>query len=170
MENKLLDIESTKRSTLLQADFADGFADGWYMTIKESFKMELDIKLTERKKNKIAYYEWTQGPYYCFTEGQIFYDVKEGYSCWQEALKKINLACQVISAKPNLPIKSKNEDTDKTEFRVIDGYVQFVLFKPDYARTKLVPCTEHTLSQNDFVTFLKTGEIRETGGYCEQSC
>lgn len=159
MKNKSLDIESAKRTTVLQANFVDGFAVGWRMAIKESFKMELDIKLTERKKNKNAYYEWTQGPYYCFSEGQIFYDVKEGYTCWQEALKKVNLACQIISAKPNAPLKYDNEITGKSEFRVIEGYVHFSLFRPDEAHTKLVPFQEHTLSQNEFVTFLKSGNM-----------
>jgi hypothetical protein len=159
MRHKQIEIALNKRSVDLQATFIDGFADGWYMALKDSFKMELDIELTERKKNKTSYYEWTQGPYFCFSEGQIIYDVKEGYSCWQDALQKVNLACQVIVAKPNLPLKSKNTDTDKTEFRIIEGYVQFLLFKPDDARTKLVPFVGYNLSQNNFVNFLKTGEL-----------
>lgn len=50
MENKQTEITSTKRSVDLNARFIDGFADGWYMALTDSFKMELDIKLTERKK------------------------------------------------------------------------------------------------------------------------
>lgn len=159
MKNNALGIESTKRSTVLLANFIDGFADGWYMAIKESFKMELDIKLTERKKNKVAYFEWTQGPYYCFSEGQIFYDSKEGHTCWSDALKKVNLACQIIAAKPNTPLKYDNELSGKTEFRVIDGYVQFLLFRPDEERTKLIPYVGYNLTQNNFVNFLKTGHL-----------
>jgi len=167
MENKQMETPPTKRverSPDLIADFFEGFAVGWHIALKESFKMELDIKLTWI--NKI----WTQGPYYCFSEGQIFYDAKEGYSCWQDALKKVNLACQIISAKPNIPIKIENEVTGKAEFKVLEGYVQFVLFRSDDRRTKLVPYVGYHLSQNDFVTFLKTGEIRGVGGCCEQSC
>jgi hypothetical protein len=159
MENKPLDMESTKRSTMLQADFVDGFADGWYMAVKESFKMELDLKLTERKKNKIVYYEWTQGPYYCFSEGQLIYDVRDAYTCWQDALKKVNLACQIVAAKPNIPIKIENEVTGKAEFKVLEGYVLCVLSRPDDGRTKLVPYVGYKLSQNDFVNFLKTGKL-----------
>ncbi len=159
MDNKLTEIVSTKRTADLNVSFIDGFADGWYMAIRDSFKMELDIKLTERKKNKISYFEWTQGPYYCFSEGQTIYDVSEAYSCWQDALKKVNFACQIIAAKPNIPIRIESEVTGKSEYRVLDGYVQFVLFKPDEARTKLVPFVCYNLSQNDFVIFLKTGEL-----------
>lgn len=157
METKSL--SRAEKTTELIADFVDGFADGWYMALKESFKLELDIKFTERSKNKISYFEWVQGPYFCFSEGQIIYDAKEGYSCWQDALKKVNLACQVVSAKPNLPLKYKNENTDKTEFRVIEGSVQFILYKPDEARSKLVPYVGYNISQNDFVNFLKTGKL-----------
>lgn len=153
-------IKRVKRSTELIANFVEGYATNWSFAMKECFKMELNIEFTARKKDKATYYEWTQGPYYCFSEGQVFYDVKEGYTCWQEALKKVNQACQIIAAKPNTPLKFDNEITGKTEFRVLEGYVQFSLFKPDEARTKLVSYAEHTLSQNDFVTFLKTGKIK----------
>lgn len=159
MENKQLEIASTKRSAELNASFTDGFADGWYMALKDSFKMELDIKLTDRKKNKISYYEWTQGPYYCFSEGQLIYDAREAYTIWQDALKKVNLACQVVAAKPNIPIKIDNDVTGKPEYRVLEGYVQFVLFIPDEKRTKLVPYVGYHLSQNNFVSFLKTGKL-----------
>lgn len=159
MENKKTGLPSTKRSADLNVCFIDGFADGWYMALKDSFKMELDIKLTERKKNKISYYEWTQGPYYCFSEGQLIYDVREAYACWQDALRKVNLACQIVAAKPNIPIKIDNEIKGKSEFSVLDGTVQFLLYKPDEKRTKLVPWIGYNLSQNDFVSFLKTGRL-----------
>jgi len=159
MDNESQNIESLKRSTVLKAYFPDGFAHGWYMAIKESFRMELDIKLSERKKNKISYYEWTQGPYFCFSEGQLIYDSREAYSCWNNALNKTNLACQVVAAKPNIPIKIDNAITGKPEYRVLDGYVQFLLFRPDNGRTKLVPYVGYQLSQNRFVNFLKTGKL-----------
>jgi hypothetical protein len=162
MEMELMGTKSlkrAKRTTDLIANFVEGYADGWHLALKESFKMELDIKLTERKKNKIAYYEWIQGPYFCFSEGQIFYDVKEAYSCWQDALKKVNLACQIVASKPNIPLKILNEISEKTEFWVIEGNVQFVLFRPDEGRTKLIPFVGYNLTQNDFVDFLKNGKL-----------
>jgi len=143
----------------LIANFIDGFASDWFMALKDSFKIELDIKLTERKKNKISYLEWTQGPYYCFSEGQLIYDDPEAYTCWQDALNKVNTACQIVEAKPNTPIKIDYERDEKSEYRVLDGYVKFLLFKPDEGRTKLFPYVGYNLSQNDFVHFLKTGTI-----------
>jgi hypothetical protein len=159
MENKITEITTTKRSANLIAIFIDGFANSWYLAIKESFKMELDIKLTERKKNKLSYYEWTQGPYFCFSEGQLIYDTREAYTCWEDALKNVTLACQVVAAKPNIPIKIDNDATGKPEYRVLDGYVQFLLFRPDDKRTKLIPYVGYNLSQNKFVNFLRTGEL-----------
>jgi hypothetical protein len=162
MENRQMETLPTKRakrSSELIADFVEGFADGWYMAIKENFKMELNIEFTERKKDKISYYEWTQGPYYCFTEGQLIYDSKDAYVCWQDALKKVNLACQIVAAKPNIPMKLDNEVTGKSIYRVLEGYVQFVLFKPDEERSKLVPYVCYNRSQCDFVNFLKTGKL-----------
>ena len=162
MDNEKINIESlvkAEKTTDLIAEFVEGFADGWYMAVKESFKMELNIEYTERKKDKVSYYEWTQGPYYKFSEGQIIYDSKIAYVCWDDALTYVNLACQIISSKSNIPIKYKNEETDKTEFKVIEGYVEFLLFKPDDERTKLVPFVCYNLSQNNFVNFLKTGQL-----------
>jgi len=152
-------LKKAERSTNLIANFVKGFAVGWHMALKESFKMELDIKFTERRKDKISYYEWTQGPYYCFSDGQVIYDSEDAYTCWQDALKKVNLACQIVSAKPNIPLKHDNEVTGKPEYRVLEGYVDFVLFKPDEGRTKLVPFVCYNISQNDFVVFLKTGKL-----------
>jgi hypothetical protein len=156
MQNEKMESESltrAERSPDLIANFVEGFADGWYMALKESFKMELDIRITSI--NKI----WTQGPYYQFSEGQIIYDVKESYMCWHDALKKINLACQIVAAKKNMPLKIINEVTGKPGFRVLEGYVQFVLLRPNEGRTSLVPYVGYHLSQNKFVNFLKTGEL-----------
>lgn len=156
---KINSLKKAVKSTDLIANFVEGFAYGWHMALKESFKMELDIKFTERRKDKISYYEWVQGPYYCFSEGQLIYDVREAYTCWQDALKTVNLACQIVAAKKNVPIKIENKETGKPEFRVLEGFVQFLLLKPDEGRTKLVPYVGYNLSQNDFVRFLKAGKL-----------
>lgn len=162
MVNPLMETKSLKRAektTELLANFVDGFADGWHMALKESFKMELDIKFTERRKDKISHYEWVQGPYYCFSEGQLIYDDRNAYTNWQNALKTVNLACQIVSAQKNIPIKIDNEETGKPEFRVLEGSVKFLLFKPENERTRLVPYVGYNLSQNEFVNFLKTGKL-----------
>jgi hypothetical protein len=159
MENNQRKPASPKRTTDLQATFVDGFAAGWYMALPESFRTELDIKLTERKKSKNSSYEWTEGPYYSFSEGQVIYDTKDAYTGWQHALQKVDLACQIVAAKPNIPIKMTDAASGKGEFRVLAGYVKFHLFRPDEERTRLVPYIGCHLSQDEFVIFLKTGKL-----------
>ena len=150
------------RSTELIAIYETGFAIGWHMAVRECFKEELDIKLTDRKKEKKTYREWTQGPYYCFSEGQVFYDSKEAYSNWHNALAKINTACQILEARPNMPEKYVNEITGKNNFRISEGYVKFVLFKPNADRNKLTADAEYHMSQNKFVKFLQYGDLEQT--------
>jgi hypothetical protein len=164
MVNRQLETAATtrpKRSSELIASFVDGFAVGWHMALKESFRRELDIELTERKKGKTTWYEWTQGPYYCFSEGQLIYDAQDAYgSCWQTALEKIHLACHIVAAKPNVPVKVDNDVTGKSTYRVLEGFVRFVVYKPDNDRSRLVPHVGYELSQNEFVNFLKTGTLQ----------
>jgi hypothetical protein len=150
------------RSAELVASFDNGFVVGWHMAVRESFKEELDIKLTDRKKDKISYREWTQGPYFCFSEGQVFYDSSQAYSNWQNALANINTACQIVEAKPNTPQKVVNERTGKNTFRISDGYVKFVLFKPNADRDKLIGFVGYHMTQNQFVKFLQYGDPERT--------
>ena len=49
------------------------------MAVKECYRNELDIKYSERKKDKQSYSEWTQGPYFSFAEGHLFYDTPQAY-------------------------------------------------------------------------------------------
>jgi hypothetical protein len=66
------------------------------MAVKECYRNQLDIKFTERKKKNKSYFEWTQGPYYSFAEGHLFYDTqkayKKGKKGWKDALKVIKIA------------------------------------------------------------------------------
>jgi hypothetical protein len=150
------------RSTELIANFEDGFAVGWHLAVRECFKEELDIKLTDRKKDKISYREWTQGPYFCFSEGQVLYDSKQAYSNWHNALANINIACQIVEAKPNMPVKFVNETTGRNNFKTSEGYVKFVLFKPNAEHNKLSRFAEYHMTQNQFVRFLQYGELDQT--------
>jgi len=99
-------METTKRQSL-EANFVNGYADGWYMAVKECFRNELDIKYTERKKNKQSFFEWAQGPYFSFGEGHTFYDTPKGYEKWEKALKAINIACKIDAATPTIYDKNK---------------------------------------------------------------
>lgn len=122
------------------------------MAVKECYRNELDIKLTERKKNKKSFEEWTQGPYFSFAEGHLFYDIPKAYGKWREALKAIRLACQITSATPTILDKNKN---------LVEGMVTFTIYKPDKQFASLIAVKEYKLSQREFVNFLKTGELNE---------
>ena len=151
-----------ERSTELIVNFVDGFADGWFMAVKESFKEELDIKLTERKESKISILVWTQGPDFCFSEGQTFYDSCQSYGEWKTAMKHINIACQIVEAKPNMYVKHTDELTGEKSSMTHQGYVKFVLYKPNDNRDGLTAFIGYHLTQNQFVKFLQYGDLERT--------
>jgi len=145
-------MQEGKRHTHLIADFVNGFADGWVMAVKECYRNELDIKLTERKRDKQPYLEWTQGPYFSFDEGHLFYDTPKAYQKWGQALKTIKIACKITSATPTTLDKDKN---------LVEGVVEFTKYKPDANFTSMVAVQDYKLSQREFVNFLKTGRLNE---------
>ena len=119
-----MEVETGKRHTNLIADFVDGYAHGWYMAVRECYRNELDIKYTERKKHKQSFFEWTQGPYFSFAEGHIFYDTPKAYKKWGEAIKDIKIACEIVSATPIICDKNRVssefcEDEFKGQYSVI---------------------------------------------------
>lgn len=150
-----------ERSTELIANFEEGFTVGWFMAVRESFKNELDIKLTDRIDpiSKNSSLVWTQGPDYCFSEGQIFYDSKYGYTHWQISLTKLNFVCQIIEAKPNKPSKIQDELTEKIITMTLQGYVRFVLYIPNSDRLNLIKVGEYNMTQKQFVNFLQNGNL-----------
>jgi len=143
-------MEKRKRHTQLIADFVNGYADGWFMAVKECYRNQLDIKLSERKKNKQSYLEWTQGPYYSFAEGHLFYDTPKAYGKWGEALTAIKEACKITSATPTILDKNKN---------LVEGTVNFTTYKPNKEATLLIVVRDYKVSQREFVDFLKTGQL-----------
>ncbi|HZV47963.1 MAG TPA: hypothetical protein VFG06_11550 [Thermodesulfovibrionales bacterium] len=143
-------MDNRKRHLQLVAHFVNGYAEGWYMAVKQSYRNELDIKYTERKKNKQSFWEWTQGPYFSFAEGHLFYDTPKAYKKWAEAIKAIKTACQIISATPTILDRNKN---------LVEGMVKFTVYKPDEKFTSLKAVKDYKLSQTEFVNFLKTGVL-----------
>ena len=151
-------MEIGKRHTQLIADFVKGYAKGWFMAVKECYRNELDIKLTERKKNKQSHPEWTQGPYFSFAEGHLFYDTRKAYRkkvSWEQALKGIKKACKITSSTPTILDKNKN---------LVEGTVNFTTYKPDKKATSLIAIQDYKVSQREFVHFLKTGQLNEGDG------
>lgn len=141
-------MEASRRHINLIAVFLDGYANGWHMAVKECFRNELDIKYTERKKNKQSFFEWTQGPYYSFAEGHLFYDTPKGYGKWEKALKAIKMCCKIDAATPTVLDKNK---------KLVEGTVVFTIYKPSEKLTSLKAAGNYKLSQTEFVNFLKTG-------------
>jgi len=139
-----------KRSLKLIANFVDGFAERWHFAVGEFFKNELDIKLTERVEKGKKVMRWTQGPFYHFDEGNMIYDTPKAYLQWSEALKHINLYCQVQRATPN------KQDENK---KFINGFVSFKLNTVNKEKTGVENIGFYHLTQNDFVKFLMTGQF-----------
>jgi hypothetical protein len=109
-----------------------------------------DGKPRKKKKTKDVL-RWTQGRFYCFSEGQVLYDSPKAYlSPWREALKHLNLRCEIVRAIPC----TKN---DEGYFK--HGSVVFTLSKPNGDRTGLKAIDQYHLTQTDFVEYLRTGEL-----------
>ena len=155
--------KSGKRSDRLIATFKEGYADNWYMAVRDCFRSQLDIKYTSRIENqskgdlKTEVRLWTQGPRIAFDKGHIFYDTPYGYRLWNEALKHVKLACVVINGKPNDVKKEKSPNSKKKINKLIDGYVEVEFLTPNNDKTKLIKRDEKKMSQNEFVEFLMSG-------------
>jgi len=146
-------MEPGRRHANLIADFFKGYADGWFMAVKECYRNELDIEYSERKKDKESFFEWTQGPYFSFAEGHLFYDTPKAYEKgkkWGQAIKAIKIACKITSATPTILDKNKN---------LVQGMVNFTIYKPDQKCASLIAVQDYGLSQEEFVNFLKTGVL-----------
>ena len=169
IDNKIRELaKSSKRSTELIANFTDGYADGWHMAVKESFRPQLDIKFTNRidtkstnegKQYKSQIRLWTQGPRIAFDKGHIFYDTPFGYEEWDRALKHINLVCIVTEAKPN-DVRKKKTNNIKGQNELIHGFVEIELLTPNPERTKLISKGVYKIFQNEFVEFLISGNLK----------
>ncbi len=162
--------KSNKRSTKLIANFLDGYADGWNMAVRESFRPQLDIKFTPRVQERLNGIDkaekghvkvWTQGPRIAFDKGHVFYDTRLGYEKWERALKHINRACIVIEAKPN-GVKKKKTNNNKGQYELIPGFVEIELLTPNRERTSLVPEGVYKISQNEFIEFLISGNLQRS--------
>jgi len=158
--------KSGKRSDSLIATFKEGYADNWYMAVRESFRSQLDIKYTSKVESqskgavKRTIKLWTQGPRIAFDKGNIFYDTPYGYQVWIEAIKHIKLACVVINGKPNDVKKTRSPNSKENINELIDGFVEVEFLVPNNDKTKLIKHDEKKMSQNGFVEFLINGNLR----------
>lgn len=121
-------------------------------TIKRLNRLTIELAYPqETPTSKQAVFEWTQGPYFSFAEGHLFYDTPKGYEKWEMALRNIKTCCKIISATPT---ELKNKE-------LVEGIVNFTLYRPNKNHTLLEVVKEYKLSQTAFVDFLKTGTPQE---------
>jgi hypothetical protein len=104
------------------------------------------------KTSKQSVFEWTQGQYFSFAEGHLFYDTPKGYEKWEKALRAIKTCCKIVSSTPTGLNKNK---------KLLEGMVVFTTYKPDEKFTSLKAVKDYKLSQTEFVNFLKTGVLNE---------
>ncbi len=140
-----------KREEQLLKDPSTECPEGWYMCVPPCFNEALDIKRTERVKNKEKSRIWTQGSWFSFNRGDTLYDSPAGYKIWSEALKNIKLCVQV-------KVASSAEPSDGASER-FSGSVTFSILTGNKDRSKIVERAEHTMSRDDFVRFLIAGPV-----------
>jgi len=136
-----------KRSPELLADFEEkGLAKDWVFAVKYSFKPALDIRLTERIKDKKPYWVWTQGGNFKFKIGYTLYNSPEGWphpnvTAWVQITEASDVVPETkhSAGHPGLVIFD-------LYFRHIDG----TAIKDDKPKI----CT-----QDEFVQFLQTGVL-----------
>lgn len=158
--------KKNKRSTSLIATFRDGYAEDWYMAVRDSFRSQLDIKYTSRIERsskgdgKKEVKRWTQGPRIAFDKGHVIYDTPLGYQVWDKAIKHINRACVVIDAKPNNVKTQAVPNAIGNIKELIEGFVEVEFLVPNNDKTKLIKDDEKIMSQIEFVEFLMTGNSK----------
>ena len=125
------------------------------MHVPICFNAALDIILTDRFKNKIKYQAWTQGSLFSFKEGDTLYDTPDAYKPWNEALKNIKVCIKINKAADVIIFENEKR---------FPGSVTFTVYIPNENRTKIIERSQHTLTQDQFVEFLITGEYQQNKG------
>lgn len=120
----------------------------WFMYIPAFFNNALDIRDTERKKDKISYWIWTQGADFSFSVGDTIYDTRDAYKPWEEALKTVKICIQITRAV--------SASSSEGGFR-FPGRLSFDLLIPDKDRSKLEKVGEYEMTQYEFVSLIIFG-------------
>lgn len=147
-------VGKQKRTEELLKSFEGESPSFWFMYLPDYFNNALDIKNTERKKNKKSYWVWTQGADFSFSTGDTIYDTMEAYQPWSEAIKKIKICIQVTNAVP--------ARCSEAGLR-FPGRINADLYLPDSMKNKLIKFTELKMTQYEFVSLLIFGPDKELG-------
>ncbi len=146
----------SRRLELLKDPQTDS-PDTWRLFIPRAFNSALDIALTQRiinsKDNRKIAQEWTQGSAFSFSSGDILYDTKDAYLDWSNAIKKVRLCFEVISATSASP-----QQREKPRF---PGSLTIKVCRPNSNLTRLEEAGRAELTQDEFVRFI-------LGGDCDQ--
>jgi len=135
-----------KRLTDLLRDPTKEPTNGWHMYVPHCFNDALDIKLTERVKEKVKNCVWTQGSMFSFSTGDILYDTPAAYGSWN--LENIKRCVQIKAAVPCTISETGSR---------FSGSVTISLYEP--VGNKLEERQQITLSQDMFVMFLISGAL-----------
>ncbi len=137
------------RTTDFEITFgADDMAVGWTFGVHSAFRAALDIGMTQYKGGMK---EWTRGapPQLSFGVGDTFYDPPQAHRMiWGEALKVLSRSVKITAARSDIVRYGNGWEIDS-------GEVTFTL--TPYENGNPSASASHTLSQSDFVEFLKTG-------------
>lgn len=154
MKNKLY------RSENFIAKFDDGYITDWAFPLPDFFQSTLDIKWTDRVVNKKKFTLLTQGKYYEFFQGQLFYNNKIAYTkTWGEALPHLDCMVKIISTTENKAF-TKFAIHNNVLYRypkILYGNITFQIYKPDIKSLKIILVEEKTYPARRFLNFLKYG-------------
>lgn len=144
-----------KRIECIGIEFKDGLAENWAFDVPECFRESLDIlylpyvdkEESKKRGKKVVRMVWTRGvpPARSFNSGEVFYEppgVRR--MMWGDALKNLKRAVQIKDAKAD-------QETGE------EGWVCFTVSY--YAEQKIDKAEEHTVSQAQFESFLRTGTL-----------
>jgi len=162
---------------------------GWFLPLERNFAESLDIRLTQKSwkefildkhgqkipdtdengkyklndKGKIIYQSisrytlvWTQGSSFDFRVGYIIHNNLEAMTIpWGEALNTLKYSIQISQASPAIPASPESPRNP--------GSLTFELYSPNASRNGVEKIAEYKTTQDDFVRFLITGEIKLCG-------
>ncbi|MBB5337555.1 hypothetical protein [Pectinatus brassicae] len=137
-----------------------------FFAIKRCFFSSLDIVLTDRTvsiaNQKIRKPFWTQGKFYNFDEGYVFYDNKAAYELsWGDALKQFKYTLLIKEVVPTINKDIIIYDKDKIVRKSLINYgsIKFILSSPTEDKQSIQSIGMYDCKQDDFVHFLKTGVL-----------
>lgn len=178
-----LDGQADDRSLVHIVRFVDGYSVGWKFCLREELREMLDIRSAERVGFSASERVFFQGKQYCFAAGHLIYDCREAYERkWEDALKVVRYAVQVVSAIPAGLVKTKEYRTPEAVAFSEDGrlasepaLIEFTRRKMGYGELE-VSLLKNNLGlglreigrfktdQEKFVSFLQSGVLRDFSG------